>query len=149
MSYEKRMFTCDEAKRICKEAFETGTDCGRDSMRYYADTRTSGWKKWLEQNEQLLFAPMSPIVDDVLQDFQKWCASNHEHVHADTMHDDDKVLSCDQVRQLCRKAFDDGFTYGVKWTRYRELASRYDWSHWLKKNKNAFPTLQIVEDDLR
>lgn len=56
------------------------------------------------------------------------------------MSDTDKVLTYEEAKQLCRKAFDGGATYGSESMRYGVNARAYDWDHWLKKHESLFHT---------
>lgn len=65
------------------------------------------------------------------------------------MNDSDKVLTYEDAKQLCMKAFDGGATYGSESMRYGVNARAYDWDHWLKKNEGLFKPEPTVEDVLR
>lgn len=65
------------------------------------------------------------------------------------MNDSDKVLTYEEAKQLCMKAFDGGATYGSESMRYGVNARAYDWDHWLKKNEGLFKPEPTVEDVLR
>jgi hypothetical protein len=65
------------------------------------------------------------------------------------MNDSDKVLTYEEAKQLCMKAFDGGAIYGSESTRYGVNARAYDWDHWLKKNEGLFKPKPTVEDLLR
>lgn len=61
------------------------------------------------------------------------------------MSDTEKVLSYEEAKQLCMKAFNGGITYGSESIRYGVEARAYDWEHWLKENESLFkPTPTIV-----
>lgn len=62
------------------------------------------------------------------------------------MNDSDKVLTYEEAKQLCMKAFDGGATYGSESMRYGVNAKAYDWDHWLKKNEGLFKPEPTVED---
>lgn len=144
MAYKERRFSCDEAKRICKRAFETGTECGSDPI---TNAATPGWNHWLEENESLLFTPMELGDEDACREFREWYATAHEHVCTDPLREDDEILTCVQVRHLCEDAFDSGFRYGIEQARHHEFAShQHDWDHWLERNHGMFPTMLVVED---
>lgn len=64
------------------------------------------------------------------------------------MNDSDKVLTYEDAKQLCMKAFDGGATYGSESMRYGVNARAYDWDHWLKKNEGLFKPEPNVEDVL-
>ena len=65
------------------------------------------------------------------------------------MSDDEKVLTYEEAKQMCMKAFDGGALYGSESMRYGVNATAYDWEHWLKKNKGLFKPEPTVEDVLR
>ena len=65
------------------------------------------------------------------------------------MNDSDKVLTYEEAKQLCMKAFDGGACYGSESMRYGVNARAYDWDHWLKKNEGLFKPKPTVEDVLR
>lgn len=61
---------------------------------------------------------------------------------------DEKVLTYEDAKQLCMKAFDGGALYGSESVRYGVNAVAYDWEHWLKKNESLFKPEPTVEDVL-
>ena len=63
--------------------------------------------------------------------------------------DEDKALTYEEAKRLCRMAFDGGVTYGESSMRYSCNAVAYDWEHWLKKNEGLFRPKPTVEDVLR
>jgi hypothetical protein len=65
------------------------------------------------------------------------------------MNDSDKVLTYEEAKQLCMKAFDGGACYGSESMRYGVNARAYDWDHWLKENEGLFKPEPTVEDVLR
>lgn len=65
------------------------------------------------------------------------------------MSDSDKVLTYEEAKQMCMKAFDGGALYGSESMRYGVNATAYDWEHWLKKNESLFKPKPNVEDVLR
>jgi len=65
------------------------------------------------------------------------------------MSDCEKVLTYEEAKQLCMKAFDGGATYGSESVRYGVNARAYDWEHWLKENESLFRPRPTVEDVLR
>jgi hypothetical protein len=65
------------------------------------------------------------------------------------MNDSDKVLTYEEAKQLCMKAFDGGARYGSESMRYGVNARAYDWDHWLKENEGLFKPEPTVEDVLR
>lgn len=64
------------------------------------------------------------------------------------MSDDEKVLTYEEAKQMCMKAFDGGALYGSESMRYGVNATAYDWDHWLKKNESLFEPKPTVEDVL-
>lgn len=62
------------------------------------------------------------------------------------MNDSDKVLTYEEAKQLCMRAFDGGALYGSESMRYGVNARAYDWDHWLKENERLFRPKSIVED---
>lgn len=62
---------------------------------------------------------------------------------------DEKVLTYEEAKQMCMKAFDGGALYGSESMRYGVNATAYDWEHWLKKNESLFRPKPTVEDVLR
>ena len=63
--------------------------------------------------------------------------------------DEDKVLTYEEAKQLCRMAFDAGADYGSTSMQFNCNAVAYDWEHWLKKNERLFMPKPTVEDVLR
>ena len=63
--------------------------------------------------------------------------------------DEDKVLTYEEAKQLCRMAFDAGADYGSTSMQFNCNAVAYDWDHWLKKNECLFKPKPTVEDELR
>ena len=63
--------------------------------------------------------------------------------------DEDKVLTYEEAKQLCRIAFDAGADYGSTSMQFNCNAVAYDWEHWLKKNEGLFRPKPTVEDVLR
>lgn len=61
------------------------------------------------------------------------------------MNDTDKVLTYEEAKQLCMKAFDGGALYGSESMRYGVNATAYDWNHWLQKNESLFKPKPTVE----
>lgn len=64
------------------------------------------------------------------------------------MSENDKVLTYEEAKQLCMKAFDGGALYGSESMRYGVNATAYDWNHWLQKNESLFKPKPTVEDVL-
>ena len=65
------------------------------------------------------------------------------------MNDCEKVLTYEEAKQMCRKAFNGGVTYGSESMRYGVDARAYDWEHWLAENERLFKPRPTVEDVLR
>ena len=63
--------------------------------------------------------------------------------------DEDKVLTYEEAKQLCRIAFDAGADYGSTSMQFNCNAVAYDWEHWLKRNEGLFRPKPTVEDVLR
>ena len=63
--------------------------------------------------------------------------------------DEDKVLTYEEAKQLCRMAFDAGADYGSTSMQFNCNAVAYDWEHWLKRNERLFRPKPTVEDVLR
>ena len=61
---------------------------------------------------------------------------------------DEKVLTYEDAKQLCLRAFDAGALYGSESMRYHVNAVAYDWEHWLKENESLFKPEPTVEDVL-
>jgi len=64
---EGKALTFEEAKRLCRMAFDGGVTYGTESMRYGCNATAYDWEHWLKRNE-LLFMP-APTVWDVLREF--------------------------------------------------------------------------------
>ena len=54
------------------------------------------------------------------------------------MSDCEKVLTYEDAKQLCLRAFDAGALYGSESMRYGVNAVAYDWEHWLAENERLF-----------
>lgn len=65
------------------------------------------------------------------------------------MTDSEKVLTYEEAKELCEKAFDGGYTYGSQSMLYGRNAAAYDWNHWLKENESLFKPKPTIEDVLR
>lgn len=63
--------------------------------------------------------------------------------------DEDKVLTYEEAKHLCRIAFDAGADYGSTSMQFNCNAVAYDWEHWLKRNEGLFRPKPTVEDVLR
>lgn len=61
----------------------------------------------------------------------------------------EKDLTYEEAKELCRKAFDGGVTYGTESMRYGVNAVAYDWEHWLKDNEHLFTPPPTIESTLR
>ena len=62
------------------------------------------------------------------------------------MGNEDKVLTYEEAKQLCREAFDAGAVYGSESMRYGVDAVAYNWDHWLKSNEDMFRPQPTLED---
>ena len=67
MSDTKKVLTYEEAKELCREAFDGGITYGTESMRYGVNAVAYDWEHWLKKHERL-FMP-TPTVEDVLREF--------------------------------------------------------------------------------
>lgn len=65
------------------------------------------------------------------------------------MSDCEKVLTYEEAKQMCMKAFNGGATYGSESMQYGVNARAYDWKHWLAENERLFKPEPTVEDVLR
>ena len=65
------------------------------------------------------------------------------------MTDDEKALTYEEAKQLCRMAFDAGADYVRTSLQYHCNAVAYDWEHWLNKNEHLFMPKPTVENVLR
>lgn len=63
--------------------------------------------------------------------------------------DEDKALTYEEAKRLCRIAFDAGADYGSTSVQFNCNAVAYDWEHWLKRNEGLFRPKPTVEDVLR
>lgn len=59
----------EEAKQLCRIAFDAGADYGSTSMQFNCNAVAYDWEHWLKKNE-CLFKP-KPTVEDVLREFGK------------------------------------------------------------------------------
>ena len=57
----------EEAKQLCRIAFDAGADYGSTSMQFNCNAVAYDWEHWLKKNERL-FMP-KPTVEDVLREF--------------------------------------------------------------------------------
>lgn len=57
----------EEAKQLCRIAFDAGADYGSTSMQFNCNAVAYDWDHWLKKNERL-FRP-KPTVEDVLREF--------------------------------------------------------------------------------
>ena len=57
----------EEAKQLCRIAFDAGADYGSTSMQFNCNAVAYDWEHWLKENERL-FMP-KPTVEDVLREF--------------------------------------------------------------------------------
>lgn len=51
MSNAERVFTYEEVKKICKDAFDSGTIYGSESVRYGVDAVAYNWPHWLKEHD--------------------------------------------------------------------------------------------------
>lgn len=65
------------------------------------------------------------------------------------MKDDEKALTYEEAKQMCRMAFNAGVDYCNASMQYHCNAVAYDWEHWLNKNEHLFMPKPTVEDVLR
>lgn len=70
MSDTEKVLTYEEAKELCREAFDGGVTYGSESMRFGVNARAYDWDHWLKKNEGL-FKP-KPTVEDVLFEFAQF-----------------------------------------------------------------------------
>lgn len=63
--------------------------------------------------------------------------------------DEDKALTYEEAKRLCRMAFDAGADYGSTSMQFNCNAVAYDWDHWVKRNERLFMPAPTVEDVLR
>ena len=59
-----KALTYEEAKQLCRIAFDAGADYGSTSMQFNCNAVAYDWEHWLKRNEGL-FRP-KPTVEDVL-----------------------------------------------------------------------------------
>lgn len=57
----------EEAKQLCRIAFDAGADYGSTSMQFNCNAVAYDWEHWLKKNEGL-FRP-KPTAEDVLREF--------------------------------------------------------------------------------
>lgn len=65
------------------------------------------------------------------------------------MSDSEKVLTYEEAKEMCKKAFNAGADYGSLSMRYNCNAVAHDWEHWLKKNEGLFRTKPTVKEVLQ
>lgn len=66
MNEGEKVLTYEEAKRLCRMAFDAGADYGSTSTQFNCNAVAYDWGHWLKKNEGL-FRP-KPTVEDVLRD---------------------------------------------------------------------------------
>lgn len=67
MKDAEKALTYEEAKQLCRMAFDAGADYGIESARFHCNAVAYDWEHWLNKNEHL-FMP-KPTVEDVLREF--------------------------------------------------------------------------------
>ena len=67
MSDTEKALTYEEAKELCRDAFDGGVIYGTESMRYGVNAVAYDWEHWLKKNEHR-FIP-TPTTEDVLREF--------------------------------------------------------------------------------
>ena len=68
---DEKVFTYEEAKELCKLAFDGGNKYGTESMRYNCNALVYDWEHWLMKHGHR-FRPKQ-TVDDVLREFLGEC----------------------------------------------------------------------------
>ena len=53
MSNAEKVFTYEEVKKLCKDAFDSGTIYGSESVRYGVDAVAYNWPHWLKEHDWL------------------------------------------------------------------------------------------------
>jgi len=82
MTDTDKVLTYEEAKQLCRMAFDAGADYGSTSMQFNCNAVAYDWEHWLQKNESL-FKP-KPTVEDVLREFATEfvgcanCVDDHE-----------------------------------------------------------------------
>lgn len=66
MTDSEKVLTYEEAKQLCRMAFDAGADYGSTCMQYNCNAVAYDWEHWLAKNARL-FRP-KPTVEDVLYD---------------------------------------------------------------------------------
>ena len=67
MKDDAKALTHEEAKQLCRMAFDGGADYCSTSMQYHCNAVAYDWEHWLNKNERL-FMP-KPTVEDLLDEF--------------------------------------------------------------------------------
>ena len=99
---EDKALTYEEAKRLCRMAFDAGADYGSTSMQFNCNAVAYDWEHWLKRNEGL-FRP-KPTVDDVLREFAQEMNENlgmhtGEAIDADEWHEaDERTIAATAAR---------------------------------------------------
>lgn len=57
----------EEAKQLCRIAFDAGADYGSTSMQFNCNAVAYDWEHWLKKNERLFMPKLT--VEDVLREF--------------------------------------------------------------------------------
>ena len=89
----EKVLTYEEAKQMCRNAFNGGVTYGSESMRYGVNARAYDWEHWLAENERL-FKPR-PTVEDVLREF-----ANEVYADADNEIRDRDFLCAKYAKRL-------------------------------------------------
>lgn len=69
MSDSEKVFTYDEAKELCRKAFNGGTMYGGESVRDGTNAVAYDWNHWFKDHEHQFMS--APTVEDVLREFAK------------------------------------------------------------------------------
>jgi len=78
---EDKVLTYEEAKQLCRIAFDAGADYGSTSMQFNCNAVAYDWEHWLAKNERL-FRP-KPTVESVLEEFvARWMETHHDDIPA-------------------------------------------------------------------
>ena len=68
MTDSEKVLTYEDAKRLCRVAFDGGVDYGEACVRYSCNAVAYDWEHWLAKNERL-FRP-APTVEGVLRELE-------------------------------------------------------------------------------
>lgn len=69
--------TLEEAKQLCKKAFDAGADYGSTCMQFNCNALAYDWEHWLKKNESL-FKPKQTVEDVLLEFADRVCNSGHQ-----------------------------------------------------------------------